>query len=253
MEPRHEPLTDNEPPPAATPPADQDWFGGRRWTGLGAVAVLLVIAICAAFLIWNHHGGNPQPPGAGQPASAATRPPTSGQPDQQVPTTAPVGVTWTLYQSVALPYSATAGPHHVDGDTAIGYAHTPTGALIAAAHISTRRLLALDADWRQALGAMVAPGAGRDAFAAQRAKISHSPDPAGTYAQEAGFNFLSYEPGDAVVQLVTRNSDGTLQVVPEHLVWLNDDWKLVLAADGGEATTAQQVSSLAGFVAWGGV
>jgi hypothetical protein len=43
-----------------------------------------------------------------------------------------------------------------------------------------------------------------------------------------------------------------MQVIPEHLVWLNGDWKLVLAADGGEATTAQQVSSLGGFVPWGG-
>ena len=28
-----------------TPPADQDWFGGRRWTGIAAIGFLIVVAV----------------------------------------------------------------------------------------------------------------------------------------------------------------------------------------------------------------
>jgi len=74
----------------------------------------------------------------------------------------------------------------LDGDIATGYAHTPVGALIAAANISTRYFLALDLNYRQAAEAMVAPGVGRDVWIALRAKESHpTADPAGTYAQIA--------------------------------------------------------------------
>jgi len=141
----------------------------------------------------------------------------------------------------------------LDGDIATGYAHTPVGALIAAANISTRYFLALDSDYRQAAEAMTAPGVGRDAWIALRAKESHpTADPAGTYAQIAAFNFLSYSPADSVVQLATRAADGSLQAVPEHVVWVNGDWRLVLSPDGGQSTNVQPLPSLAGFVSWGG-
>jgi hypothetical protein len=161
--------------------------------------------------------------------------------------------TGRLAAKFRLNIASTAGPLTLDGDIATGYAHTPVGALIAAANISTRYFLALDSDYRQAAEAMIAPGVGRDAWIALRAKESHpTADPAGTYAQIAGFNFLSYSLADSVVQVATRAADGSLQAVPEHVVWVNGDWRLVLSADGGQSTNAQPLPSLAGFVSWGG-
>lgn len=234
-----------------TPRAERDWFSGRRWTGIGAIGVLVVVALCVGLLVFPRRGDqrSSPPTASGTPTTSA---PAVG--DQQIPTAPPSDVTWSLYQSVALPSSPGAGPHTVFGDAATGYAHTPTGALVAAAQISTRRLLALDVDWRASLTAMVAPGPGREAFARSRSSVSHpQPDPPGTYNQLAGFNFLSYTPTDAVIQLVSKTPGGTLQVVPEHLAWLENDWKLVLAPDGGEASSAQRLESLDGFVPWSGV
>ena len=245
------------------PTADRDWFGGRRWTGIAASGVILLVIVVALFLLVRPH----EPESAGPArASASNTSMTSSAPeamtpssgstsrlDVSPPTAVPAGISWSLYQSVALPSSSTAGPLTLDGDIATGYAHTPVGALIAAANISTRYFLALDLNYRQAAEAMVAPGVGRDVWIALRAKESHpTADPAGTYAQIAGFNFLSYSPADSVVQLATRAADGSLQAVPEHVVWVNGDWRLVLSPDGGQSTNAQPLPSLAGFVAWGG-
>jgi len=204
------------------PTADRDWFGGRRWTGIAASGVILLVIVVALFLLVRPHdpeSAGPVRASASNTSMTSSAPeamtPSSGSTsrlDVSPPTAVPAGISWSLYQSVALPSSSTAGPLTLDGDIATGYAHTPVGALIAAANISTRYFLALDSDYRQAAEAMTAPGVGRDAWIALRAKESHpTADPAGTYAQIAGFNFLSYSPADSVVQLATRAADGSLQ------------------------------------------
>jgi hypothetical protein len=245
------------------PTADRDWFGGRRWTGIAAIGVILLLVVLVLFLLVRARDGQSAGPVSAPGSSMsmtssapAALPPSSAATSRlevSPPTAVPAGISWSLYQSVALPSSSTAGPSTFNGDIATGYAHTPVGALIAAANISTRYFLALDSDYRQAAEAMIGPGVGRDAWIALRAKESHATaDPAGTYAQLAGFNFLSYSASDSVVQLATRAADGSLQAVPEHVVWLNGDWRLVLSPDGGQSTNAQPLPSLAGFVSWGG-
>jgi hypothetical protein len=245
------------------PTADRDWFGGRRWTGITAIGMILLLVVLVLFLLVrprdDQSANSANAPGSSRSvtiSAPAALPPRSASTSRLAvspPTAVPAGISWSLYQSVALPSSPTAGPVTFNGDIATGYAHTPVGALIAAANISTRYFLALDSDYRQAAEAMVAPCVGRDAWIALRAKESHPmADPAGTYAQVAGFNFLSYSPADSVVQLATRAADGGLQAVPEHVVWLSGDWRLVLSPDGGQSTNAQPLASLAGFVSWGG-
>src|SRR3954464_15350025 len=84
-----------------TPDADRDWFGGRRWTGIGAIGVLIVAALSAGLLIFKGSGGGSAP--APAPAGPAAPPVTATE--QQIPTNPPPDVTWSLYQSVALPKS----------------------------------------------------------------------------------------------------------------------------------------------------
>ncbi len=75
----------------------------------------------------------------------------------------------------------------------------------------------------------------------------------GTYGQIAGFRFVTYTPDVAVIQFVTRFRNGNLQVTTTTVRWLSGDWKQQLQPDGSESPTAQSVSSLAGFVPWGGL
>src|SRR5664279_3272737 len=236
-----------------TPPADQDWFGGRRWTGIAAIGFLIVVAVCVLIVVIGRHGrgpGSAAAPPAAQPATPATPLPTA------VPTTAPAGTTWTIYETVALPTLPGAGPAHVDGPIATGYAHSPLGALLAAANESYRYALAADGTWRQAADAMLAPGAGYDAWL--RVRSGHPYGPGGatggqSLAQIAGFQFVSYTPADAVIQVVTRDSSGNLQVGAGHKAPVAAVPRHMGGPDGGQSANVQQVQNLTGFVQWSGV
>jgi hypothetical protein len=236
-----------------TPPADQDWFGGRRWTGIAAIGFLIVVAVCVLIVVIGRHGSPGRSPAAGRPAAPAA--PAAPLPTA-VPTTAPAGTAWTIYETVALPTLPGAGPAHVDGPIATGYAHSPLGALLAVANESYRYALAADGTWRQAADAMLAPGAGYDAWL--RVRSGHPYGPGGatggqSLAQIAGFQFVSYTPADAVIQVVTRDSSGNLQVGAAHVTWDGRDWRFVPGPDGGQSANVQQVQNLTGFVQWSGV
>jgi hypothetical protein len=246
--------TDNGESSTRTPPADQDWFGGRRWTGIAAIGFLVLLVVCALVVVIARHGRGPGP--AVAPPTAQSSVPAAPLPTA-VPTTAPAGATWTIYETVALPTLPGAGPAHVDGPIATGYAHTPLGALMAVANESYRYGLADDATWRQAADAMCLAGPGRDAWVQNRGAHPYGPG-GGTggqsLAQIAGFQFVSYTPADTVVQLVTRDSKGNLQVGANHVTWDSGDWRLVLLPPYGSAiANLSRVDNLGGFVEWRGV
>ncbi len=192
---------------------------------------------------------SPAPSGASSPSSSDARcniPPGS----QEVPTSAPTGVTWQLYQTIALPFSAQAGPTVVSGGVARCYAHTPTGALLAAVQIYVR--LGVAPDWLPVLDQQVMPGTGREVFAADRPDEDVTVQP-GEYGQVAGFQFVTYSSAGAVVQLVVQMPDGSLQMAAVTVTWFGGDWRLQLLPDGQATAIVQQLSSLAGFIPWEGV
>ena len=73
------------------------------------------------------------------PSPSATASPSSL--DQSVPDSPPPGVTWQIIDTVALPFSASAGPASVADGIPSGFAHTPTGALVAMVQIDFRHLI----------------------------------------------------------------------------------------------------------------
>jgi hypothetical protein len=223
----------------------------------GLVAsVVLVAGIVATgiFLATTGGGSSPAPPSAVPlpPASAAApgAAPEPSDTDQTVPTTPPQGIGWFDYEGVLLPYSKTAGPVVVDGPVARGYAHTPLGALLAAEQIDVRNVVSPDGSWRQVADTQLTPGPGQEQWIALRNTVDDAP-PAGGYGQPAGFRFVTYDPDQAVLQLVARFSTGALQVTTVSVRWSDEDWKLQLQPDGSDSPTAQAVPSLDGFVAWG--
>ena len=173
---------------------------------------------------------------------------------QAVPQYAPQGVTWQLYQTVALPYSKTAGPMAVDGGVARCYAHDPLGALLAATEIPYRYLIS--PDWRQVVALEVMPGKGREAYTAERSKVANrggNSQVSSNNNQLAGFKFVTYSPAIAVIEMASKNGQGALQAGPVTVVWSGGDWKLQLQPDGSSSPQQLPISSLVGFAAWGGV
>jgi hypothetical protein len=169
--------------------------------------------------------------------------------EQAVPVSAPASVTWQLYDTVALPFSSQAGPTVIAGDVARCYAHSPTGALVAAVQIAIRYALATN--WPAVIAEQVMPGTGRNVYAAQRPGVNVTIQ-AGEFGQIAGFQFVTYSAALAVVQIVVQLPSGELQVTTMTVQWSGGDWRLQLQPDGSPGPNVQQVASLTGFIPWGG-
>lgn len=266
---------------------DERWFGGRRWTGYAAIGFVVVIAVCALILVLVRHGSSatagqatvqstgvaPVAAGSAPASTAASAAQPAASPAQVapakttpavtttsalvVPTSAPTGTVWQLVAGQAIPSQPGVGPAHVDGYTAIGYAHSPLGALYGAANDFYRVPIAVSAetDWRTPLAAMVAPGPGAKVLASLREPMD--PQPIGAdgmgISQLAAFKYVSYTDSDAVVQLVLKDKNGGLHVSTVPMQWLNNDWRLVMTPDGTIGGADTVVNSLDGFVAWQGV
>lgn len=233
---------------AGTPPEG----GGRGRTSLLLAGVFLGLVVLAGLVVALFGGGHTQtspPPASPRPGAIA---PPDAQ-DQTVPTSPPASVRWDLYERVALPYSATAGPGTIDGSVTRGYAHTPTGALIAAAQIPYRMLLSAGSSWHQVVEQQVVPGPGRDRFIQLRSQITTDGTPDPRLGQIAGFRFITYTPEITVIQFATKFSSGELQVTTATVQWSDGDWKQVLQPDGSESPTVQAIPDLTGMVAWSGV
>jgi len=169
---------------------------------------------------------------------------------QAIPVSAPTGVTWELYDTVALPFSAQAGPTVITGDVARCYAHSPTGALLATAQIAVRYALA--ANWQAVIASQVMPGTGRNVYAAERPGADVTIQ-AGEFGQFAGFQFVTYTSAIAVVQVVVQLPSGEMQATTMTVQWSDGDWRLQLQPDGSPGPNVQQVPNLTGFIPWAGV
>lgn len=233
---------------------------GSVWSSpsfLAALVVVLVLIAAAVTAVVNHHGGdNPitaptaAPPGTSSTGTGTGTPASPVVLDTAIPTAAPV-TAWADYHGVLIPTSATAGPGRVSGDVASGFAHSPTGALLAATQLPVRRILA--ADWSTVLTRSVVPGPGVAVWRSTRSQLgTEITPPAGGWTQTAGYRFLAYNPDQAVIQFLNSASTGDFTVTVATVAWAGGDWKLVLQPDGDDTPTTTPVTSPAGFTIWQG-
>jgi len=234
---------------------------GRKTVVVGAVLLVLAAGLVAVDITAGHRQ-QPRPPAAaappaavpGAPLAPAAPPAPAPRPqplDLTVPVTTPAGLTWSTWAGEQEPSSPDAGPAHVTGAVAAGYARSPLGALLAAQQIGTRYLISPHGGWRAVTLAQVVPGPGRDHFIALRAATTDNP-PAAGLAQPVAFRYVTWTPAQGVVQLVSRvpGRDG-FQVVTATVLWRDGDWRLQLQNDGGVSPTAVTVPTPTGFVLWG--
>lgn len=229
--------------------------GRNRYRTAGFLAaagfLVFVVVIAALALVFFRHGGQTEtsaPPAAAPPARPSTGDCHLPDADQRIPQTAPQA-TWTVYSSVALPSSPTAGPAVVTGDVARCYAHTPVGALFAAPQIDIRSVEA--SDWRAVVDQQIVPGPGRDAYVKDHDAGNIETNLQG--GQFAGFKFVTYSPSQAVIEFAFHFPNGGYQTSTVTVIWSGTDWKLQLQPDGQDSPTYQTISSLDGFVRWGGL
>ncbi|MEW2383664.1 hypothetical protein AB0873_16460 [Micromonospora sp. NPDC047707] len=238
----------------------QDFADRPPWTrpSFIASAALVLIVIIAGLLV-----AVLGPDGDGSDVADGTPPsnpaPAQSGPQQAlptaVPTTAPAGVRWELVGPLAVPVSATAGPTQVTGTTASGFAHTPEGALIAAAQIGMRSSYSLGREyWEPTTERQFVPSADRDRLLAEHRASDSRPADSGAQSQIAGFSYQSYTPDTAVIGLVLRApSAGTprYHVLSLTLLWRDGDWRMQAPPGGAWASVNRVTSDLTGVVEWG--
>ena len=238
-------------------------FAGRPpWTqpGFLAAAALVAALVGAGVVVAllpgddNPGGTSVLPPSAPAQSVIASAPPAGPQPTS-VPTVAPDGVTWQLVRDAAVPVSSSAGPRLIAGGTAKGYAHTPIGALIAAAQISIRAGFSSGREsWEPTVKQQFVPGADRDRLLTALYSAGDSPSEPGERSRIIGFIYQSYTPDTAVIGLVYRApSAGSprYHVVTVTLLWRNGDWRMVAPPGGAWTSVNRPAADLTGVVEWG--
>jgi hypothetical protein len=222
------------------------------WWAASGLLILFVVLGVGAVIIW---GGNGQTQVAAPALPAPTNSASGGMltEDQTIPTTAPRGVTWDLYRGVAMPISAGAGPTSRVKGIWSGYAHTPTGALLAAAYLA---YATQGPDAATVLSRRTVVGPAQEAALAETEATPPAAFSVSDTGAISGFRFAtsdvpqppSYSPETATIQVagsgVGINMYGTVT-----LRWVDGDWKLDLSA--GFPIPGQGVPSLTGFVPWG--
>jgi hypothetical protein len=164
-----------------------------------------------------------------------------------IPSGAPPGVAWRHLGAMPVPVSPTAGPAHRTGAAWRCYAHSPTGAVLAAFGIPAALC---GPHWRPATALEVLPGPGRRAFLAAGALQRFTP-PAGTITRPVGFAVVSYRWAQATVEtLVADGSEFAASF--RTLAWSHGDWRLVMLPDGTTGPGPQIITTASGFTLWGG-
>jgi hypothetical protein len=248
--------------PGNRPAADEPrspWL--RTGFVLAAAFIGFIAVIGAAVAFTSNNSGEDGPATSATSADRAAPPPSTGADGgvscppladkrQDVPTSAPKGVTWSLFSAIALPSSTESGPAVVGKSVARCYARTPVGALLATSQISVRYLAA--DDWLTVTRTQTV-GAGREPYIAARTEAEKTTPPNGdgtAHAQIAGFRFDTYTDNTAVIETVWRFPDGRMQAATTTALWQDGDWRLEYPAAPADPAP---VDSLAGYTSWGGM
>ncbi len=232
------------------------WTRPRFLVAAALVLLLVIAGIVLAVLPSNSNGPTPTPSPSSTPTPSQSATPAAageskcGLPagSQTTPAAPPAGATWELFGTFAAPSIEDVGPGVVDPDGVRScFAHSPTGALLAAINFwaMTGLDLTLGVDPR-----LTADTPERAALAEQYAAEPPTPSTGVTY-QVAGFQFRGVTDDSLVVDVAIRTATGAVGVVPTPLRWEDGDWKLVVPASGDTGT--KQLPNLAGFVLWAGV
>lgn len=168
-------------------------------------------------------------------------------------TTAPQG--WQRVYGASVPFSTSDGPTHIEDSLAVGYSHTPQGAVLAAAQI-TYRLNARPADrdlYVRQVRVSAQQIAAYDKALSQDKLPEQQPEKVTRYfvASDA-FKVENYADDLAIIQLAARGPvvDGkqlwaALRLV---MVWDAGDWRLKPATSNN--TQTEYIESLNGWTKW---
>ena len=239
-------------------PNEPNPFTSRRF--ILAAVIVGVVLLCAVVLVVSSVINGQAKPTAGPTAGPTSSPSTStvneadrstcGLPGFQKSgtlTQAP-NSKWELVGTVAAPTDPKgSGPGKVESSGFRScFAHTPTGAVYAAANIIA---MGSDSSLRHEVSdKLVVPGPGRDAALAAAGSSSETT----VRYHVAGFRLLSYDGSQAKVDIAVNAATGQLVSFVEDLQWSDGDWKVTLDKTGNMPIPPSPLQSLGGYIPWSG-
>lgn len=232
--------------------------------GLLCAAVLILLAALVLVTVDGGHRDGASAGPDGGPAqwtaiSVGPPPPTAAVSSAA---TFPAGdLRWVTVAGASVPVSRSAGPRELTDGRARGFARTPLGAVLAAAHISVRLCpqagpAVFGATLRdQVVGANTATLARSldDDYQQARAQMAVPyGDPAGRlYSTTRGYRLDAVSADAATVRLLLEgpgSQTGSVLVdLVVHMQWVGTDWALVAPAGGDWDDDALVVTDATGY------
>jgi hypothetical protein len=230
-----------------------------------AGAVLLGVAAAVTGLVMALSDGTAPTSQPAPPVAVAA----TGAPSAEAEPTSPASVSpappgalrWLTVAGARVPVSPTAGPADTSGGRARGFARTPLGAVLAAAHISVRlSAQAGPAVFEPTLREqVVGPDAAalgddlEDSYQRARAQLGLPYGaPAGRlYSTIRGYRIATESADRPQVRLLIEgpgNSGGSVLVaLTVDLQWVDDDWALVAPTGGDWSMATSLVTDATGY------
>jgi hypothetical protein len=227
---------------------------------IAAALVLALIAGAIVIFLLPKGQGNAQPAPAAGNGSTAASPTTSAEAGGSVcglPASSETALgsapksKWELVGRMAAPTDPeTFGPGVTDASGFRScFAHSPTGALYAAANMVALGSLSDGVIQKELIEKLVVPGPGRDAA------LRDVRTPSGTDSssiQIRGFVLKAYSTTAAHVDLAFSTPTGEYGHGVLPLKWVDGDWKVEISDSGELLNDVAQISNLRGFIPWSG-
>lgn len=220
----------------------------RSWLAAATfIATALVLALVSAL---GHGGTVSDTAGSGPLSSQASgsKRPGGCRTDDSVTTLAlPPDLTWRLVGPAKVPTSASTGPTRSEGNMLWCFSHTRLGAVIAA-HVITAQMS--NPGWRHIAEQQIVPGFGRKLFISFRSSVTSADAESQSSASYMGFSLVRYQPDEAEIEMLLKDSQGTLSATSISMRWNGGDWKVQPNSDGSLHSTLTPMNNTAGFTLW---
>lgn len=259
-------------------PDEQTEAQARRapWILLTAVLVLVVLAIgvwALRVFVFEPSQQTATPPAAA-PTASATSPqqseaaPVTPEPtmvagdgcslnntNQDITNTPPTATRWIVERWAVLPEVSGAGPCFERDGYRAGFAHTQTGAVLAAYHYLVHGNTASpDAGTRGLLDYAVLEGPLKAAILQDVDDVENGvkvrvPDSDFAGAVLQGYRIVGYESNTAVIEVSLGKEGASSGSLTAKLVWQDGDWRIDPASANEWSSPARNVPTQ-GFVLW---
>jgi hypothetical protein len=158
---------------------------------------------------------------------------------QTIPSNSPPpGTHWATVGSMQAPQAPSLyGPQRTHGVFNTCFAHSPSGALLAAINI-----------WAEGTAADPSQVFQKLAVGAPKTLGNSARLDANGPVQLAGYKIDSYSAANATVSVVLKGAQGKLVVFVTPLTWTHDDWKYIFPPNG--TPSLQVIQDLTGYVPW---